>query len=150
MKIKSYIARVVEKGKQEDMQKLSDMLDELICDLKENNHDLYEYYKMCLYELAYGEVLSEEMAEHWVSSMSPRALWSREETDSVKAQYGINIKSEDFYVLMNMAYSDYGNILGDPNEHLDRYVQFTKDFIEDKDAKDNKIYNYYKNIVKKD
>lgn len=150
-KIKDYIKVIVDNGDKNNMEKLSTMLDELICDLKHENPQKYEDYKICLYEMAYGEVLNEEMAEDWVNSMQPRALWSIDETEQVRKQYNLSsIKPLDFYVLMNMAYSDYGSILGDPNEDLDKYVAFVKNFLNDKDAKPNKLYLYYKNIVTKE
>ena len=48
---------------------------------------------------------------------------------------------------MNMAYSDYKDIFGDD---VEIYVKFSKCFIEDEDAKEGKVYLYFKNIPKED
>lgn len=44
MKIKKMLEVIIDKGKTEDMYKLNDMLDELICDLKEKQPKLYKVY----------------------------------------------------------------------------------------------------------
>ena len=48
MDVKEMLEKIIERGKQEDMYKLNDMLDELICELKEEIHELYEHYIMSL------------------------------------------------------------------------------------------------------
>ena len=62
MKIKEMIETVISKGKTEDMLKLNDMLNELICDLKVENPKLYREYKKELYDSAYGLVMMDGMA----------------------------------------------------------------------------------------
>lgn len=145
MHIKEYLAKIVEDGDKKEMQELSYMLDELVCYMKEYNHDLYCDYKMKLYEMAYGKVLTLEMAEEWVKEMQPMARWTYEETDKILLDYNLKINQIDFYVVMNMMYSDYGKVLG---EDIETYIKMTKAFLEDKDAKDGKLYNYWKSIVK--
>lgn len=53
MKIREYIDKIGENKKPEDMQKLGDMLAEIIYSMKESHHEEYEKYKMKLYEMAY-------------------------------------------------------------------------------------------------
>ena len=53
MKIREYIDKIGEKKNSEDMEKLGDILAELIYMTKESHPELYEKYKMELYEMAY-------------------------------------------------------------------------------------------------
>lgn len=146
MKIKSYIDKIVENGKQEDMDKLSEILVEIIYKMKEPHYDLYKHYKMCLYEMAYGKVISNEMREEIVEKIGEH--WTLEQTEQVKKDYGYeDIPANEFNVVMNMAYSDYSNIFGD---NLDMYANFSKLFIKDEDAKDGKVFIYFENIPKRD
>lgn len=151
MKIREYIDKIGENKKPEDMQKLGDMLAEIIYSMKESHYEEYEKYKMKLYEMAYGKALTKEMAEHWVGDMKPMAKWDYDTTTSVKNQYGINdIDDISFYVVMNMLYSDMSNLLGDgeTQESLDNYIQATKDWLKDEDVESNKLYNYWRYVVK--
>ena len=56
------------------------------------------------------------------------------------------VSDVDFYVAMNMMYSDYGRILGD--EDLDKYVEMSLRFLLDEDVAGNKLFNYYFGVVK--
>ena len=147
MKIREYISKIGENKKVEDMQKLGDMLAEIIYDMKESHHELYEKYKMELYTMAYGKVLTEEMAEEIIENMKPYHMhWSLEETNQVKEQYGLaNIRDIDFWIVMNSAYNDYKDVF---DENIEMYVKYAKDFIEDEDAKDGKVFTYFTTIPK--
>ena len=91
MKIREYIKKIGENKKIEDMQELGDMLADIIYSTKESHHDLYEKYKMKLYKMAYGEVLTEDMAKDIVHEMKPSGEhWSIDQTSEVKKQYGLN------------------------------------------------------------
>lgn len=113
--------------------------------LKDYNEKCFNKYKTHLYEMAYGKVLNMDMAEDWVESMTPPAKWTFEETSAVKRQYGLqDISDIDFYVVMNMLYSDMHEMYG---EDVDRYVRATKLWLNDPDAKEGKLYNYRKYII---
>ena len=148
-KIREYIDKIGENRKQEDMEKLGDMLAELICSLKESHHELYEKYKMELYIMAYGKVLNEEMAEEIVEHMKPFGEhWNMETTTKVKNQYDLkDISDVDFYVTLNSKYNDNKDtvekFLDEEEERLDMYVSLTKDFIKDPDAKKGKVFTYF-------
>ena len=151
MKIREYIEKIGENKKIEDMKKLGDMLTELIYMTKESHPEIYQKYKMCLYEMAYGKVLTKEMAEEWVKSMKPMAKWDFETTSAVKNQYGINnIDDISFYVVMNMLYSDMSNVLGtgDDEESLSNYIQATQDWLNDEDIGKDKLYDYWRYVAK--
>ena len=98
-----------------------------------------------------GKVLTKDMAEEWVKSMKPMAKWDYNTTSAVKKQYGINdIDDTCFYVVMNMLYSDMSNLLGngDTPESLNNYIEATKDWLHDEDVSKNKLYDYWKYVVK--
>ena len=154
MKVREYIEKIGDNKNVEDMEKLGDMLAEIIYKTKECHPDIYEEYKMRLYTMAYGKVLTRDMAEHWVESMQPKGKWDFDTTTAVRNQYNIKDISEiAFYVVMNMLYSDMSNVLGDgeTQESIDKYVQATKDWLDDADVTGNgeeKLYNYYFYVVK--
>ena len=154
MKIREYIKKIGENKKVEDMQKLGDMLAEIIYSMKESHHELYEKYKMELYTMAYGKVLTEEMAEEIVEDMEPVGeYWDIQTTTAVKNQHGIkDISDVDFYVVMNSKYNDNKDtvekFIQDENQQLEMYISLTKDFVLDKDAKEGKVFTYFMNIPK--
>ena len=144
--IKKYINKIVENGKQEDMEKLSNMLSEILYKMKEPHHDLYKHYKMCLYEMAYGKVISDEMREEIIEHIGEH--WNLKETENVRNEYGYSdVMPNEFNVVMNMAYSDYSEVFGD---NLDMYAKFSKAFIKDEDAKEGKVFTYFNEIPKRD
>ena len=151
MKVREYITKIGENKKIEDMKELGDMLADIIYDTKESHPELYEKYKMKLYEMANGKHLTKEMAEEWVEHMKPEAKWDYDTTTAVKNQNGINdIDDVSFYVVMNMLYSDMSNVLGDgeTEESVGYYIQATKDWLKDEDVGKDKLYNYWKYVIK--
>ena len=71
MNIEKYIRKIVDDGDIKEMEKLSDMLEDTIEILKEYDKNIYKKYEMDLYKMAYGNVLTQEMAEDIVSNMKP-------------------------------------------------------------------------------
>ena len=130
MKIRKYIDKIGENKKPEDMQKLGDMLAEIIYSTKESHPEMYEKYKMKLYIMAYGKVLTDDMKREWVEEMKPRAKWTEEEVKNVVSQYGIKVPYMSAYVIINMLYSDMQNSFGDGDdeESLKRYIQGVNDW----------------------
>ena len=151
MQINSYIEKIVNNGKPEDMEELSEILEDLMYIVKDYDEECYKKYKMKLYEMAYGKVLTKEMAEDWVKDMKPMAKWDYDTTKEVKKQVGItDIDDISFYVVMNMLYSDMKNILGDgdTDESISNYIEATKDWLKDEDVSKNKLYDYWRYVVK--
>lgn len=144
--MREYIQKIVDGGDINEMKELSNMLMELMCEVKKTDEKLYHKYKMELYEMAYGKKLNEEMAEHIVESMKPYGMkWTMEQTTDVKNKYGLaDIDSVDFYVVMNSAYNDYHDLF---QENLDMYVKYATDFIKDEDAISDKVFVYFTTIV---
>ena len=149
MKIKKMLEVIIDKGKIEDMYKLNDMLDELICDLKEKQPKLYKEYKMKLMGMAYDYKLDNDMAMEIVNNMKPLGeYWDYETTSKVRKDYGVNATDCDFYVVMNSLVNDYNKIID--KEDIETYVKMTNAFINDDDARKDKIWIYFTKIPKED
>lgn len=142
MDIEEYIERIVDNGKIEDMEILSDMLEDTMEIIKDYDEKCYKEFEMKLYKMAYGNHLNKSMAQDIVNKMRPYGMrWSIEETESMQRQRGIeDIPKADFFVVINSAYNDYKDIFG---EDLEGYIRFTIDFIKDEDAKEGKVFKYF-------
>lgn len=145
--IKQYIEKISESKDTNKMNRLGDMLEELIYALKDAKHDEYEAFRDELYELAYGKKISEEMAKKWVNDMEPVGqYWTMEQTTNVLQGSGYNLNPIEFYVVANMMMNDYNNLTKE-DEAL--AIELAYDWLNDVDAKDNKLYCYWKHIAKK-
>ena len=146
MDIEEYIEIIVQNGKLEDMEELSDMLEDTMEIIKDYDNECYKDFEMKLYKMANGNRLNRKMAEEIVNKMRPYGKrWSIEETRQMQEQRGIsNISDVDFFIVINSAYNDYQNLFGD---NIEDYVRFTMDFIQDEDAKQDKVFLYYTEIV---
>lgn len=145
--IRKYIEKIGENKNIKDMEKLGDMLSEIIYSTKDSHPEIYKKYKLELYEMAYGKKLNEEMAEKWVKEMKPVGLhWTMEETTNAMQSLGYNFDTIDFFVVANMMYNDYYNLVKD-DETL--ALKLAQDWLNDEDAKENKLYCYWKHIIKK-
>ena len=146
MDIEEIIQRVVDNGNVQDMHTLSDILEDTMEIIKKYDEDCYKKYEMELYKMAYGSTLSRSMAEDIVSKMRPyRKRWSMEETQRIQEEYGLNdIRPVDFFIVMNAAYNDYKDLF---DENVEMYVRFTNDFINDEDAKEDKVFIYFTEIA---
>ena len=145
MDIEEYIERIVDNGKIEDMEELSDMLEDTMEIIKDYDEKCYKEFEMKLYKMAYGNHLNKSMAQDIVNKMRPYGMrWNIEETESLQRQRGLeDIPKADFFVVINSAYNDYKDIFG---EDLEGYIRFTIDFIKDEDAKEDKVYYYFSMI----
>ena len=149
MKIKKMLEIIIDKGKSEDMYALNDMLDELICDLKEKQPKLYKEYKMKLMGMAYDYKLNDDMAMEIVNNMKPLGeYWDYDTTSKVKKDYGVNATDCDFYVVMNSLVNDYSKVID--KEDVETYVKMANAFINDDDAKKDKVWVYFTKIPKED
>ena len=147
MSIKTDLDKIIDNGRIEDMRKLTVILEEAIDLAKDCDPEWYHKIETCLYEMANGKILTEEMAHEWVESMQPLGeKWSMYDTTSVAEQYGIRLDPLSWYVVMNMMINDYRDTIGD---NLDLAVGLAKDWLNDKDSVEHKLYCYYKYIVHK-
>ena len=144
-KIKEYINKIIDKENNEEMHCLLEMLVDTLEITKEYDYNTYEEYETKLYEIAEGEKIDIDIAEKWVNSMQPRARWTIEETTEAMQDLGYNFNEIDFYVVANMMYSDNYEIVKD-NESL--ALQLAYNWLNDKDVRENKLYNYWKYVVK--
>jgi len=144
--IEEYIEKIVDNGKIEDMQELSDMLEDTMEIIKDYDKECYKDFEMKLYKMAYGSHLNKSMAEEIVHKMRPYGeRFSFEETKNLQRQRGINDIDEcEFYVVINSAYNDYKDLF---NEDTESYIRFTIDFIKDEDAKEGKVFTYFTQVV---
>jgi len=145
--IKRMIEKIVDDGSVEEMHELSNVLQDTMEIVKDYNPEKYKEYEMYLYKMAYGCNLTEDMAEEIVSKMQPCGeKWGMEETRQIQEEYGLqHLNPIDFYVVINSAYNDYKELFRD---NVDMYVKFTQLFMEDEDAKKDKIFIYFTQISK--
>lgn len=145
MDIEEIIEKIADNGRIEDMEKLSDMLEDTLEIIEKYDKECYDKNLMELYKMAYGNVLNREMAEEIVSKMRPYGKrWSIEETQRMQEQYGIdNIRTIDFFIVLNSAFNDYRDLFEDD---IEKYIKFSIDFIQDEDAKPDKVFLYYTTI----
>lgn len=146
MDIEEYIEKIINNGKIEDMETLSELLEDTMEIIKDYDKECYKDFEMKLYTLAYGNHLNKTMAEEIVNKMRPFGKrWNIEETRQMQEQRGIsNVSDVDFFIVINSAYNDYQNLFG---ENIEDYIRFTMDFIQDEDAKQDKVFLYYTEIV---
>lgn len=145
MHIKKILEDVIARNKSEDMIVLSEIFEEMAEDVKHHDHRLFKDIKYKMHKMAYGEHLTKEMADEWVSNMKNKdgthgAHWTREQTD----QYAANHNKCDWFAILNMMYSDYFN----PSFDTATYIKLAKDWFEDKDVEEGKTLKYYFFVVK--
>jgi hypothetical protein len=96
------------------------------------------------------------MAQEWVQRMknadgTTGPHWTMEKTEEARAQRGINCDALEFWVAMNMIYSDYAKVAEKVNANsMDFYVYMAKAFLEDKDVRNQggeKLARYYEYVV---
>lgn len=144
--IKEDIIKIVDDGDRKEMEELSDMLEEVIKIVFDYNEEKGKEYEMKLYKMAWGNVFSREMAEDIISKMQPYHMrWSLEESRDLQNQFDLeDIRDIDFWIVLNSAYNDYRDLFGD---NIEMYVRFVRDFILDEDAKEDKVFKYFTQIV---
>lgn len=145
--IKKYIEKIVDNGKKEDMEELSNMLEEVIYYIKENNYPKYKKYKNKLMGMAYEYKFDEEMAYEIVMNMLPVGeYWNLDTINQVKQKYNLNTDLYELYVVMNGMVNDYGDIIN--KDDVETYVKMSLAFINDEDAVEHKVWKYFTKLVK--
>lgn len=97
--------------------------------------------------------VSQEEAQEWARGMENEdgttgPHWTMEQTKQVQAQNGIDCDPVEFYLAMNMMYSDYmkaAKKLG--VNKVDFYACMAKAFLDDKDAGPDKLRRYFHYVV---
>lgn len=144
MEYKKYINKIMAGADEKKVAEMTEYLCELIDMVNDSELDKVEQK---LYEIAEGKILNEDKAREIITKMKPSGKkWELADTEAVRTQYGYeNIRPVDFWIVMNMAFNDYEDLFKD---NVDYYAKFSKDFIMDEDAIDNKIYCYFMKISK--
>lgn len=138
-----YIDKIISSDDRAKMEELRTIYKETLDYIKATDLQKYREIECSLYEIVEGKKLNEEKAKRWVSEMKPSAKWSIEDVKGIKT----DIPLIDFYVLMNMMYTDYSDIFG---EDIETYVKLSEAWYYDKDTnkkESEKLYCYGKNIV---
>lgn len=97
--------------------------------------------------------LTRETAMEWTGEMQNAdgtrgPHWTMEKTEEARNQRGIQCDPLEFYVAMNMMYSDYVKAAEKVNcSSMDFYACMAKAFLDDKDARPDKLARYYRYIA---
>lgn len=97
--------------------------------------------------------LTSETAMEWGKHMenadgSHGPHWTMEKTEEARKQRNIQCDPLEFYVAMNMMYSDYVKAAEKINcSSMDFYAYMAKAFLDDKDAQPDKLARYYRYVV---
>lgn len=139
------IKEIVHGTNVEHMEMLEKLLVDLIDDLKHSDYHKYKEIEYDLYKSVHGKHLNEKLAHKWVDELENKdgtkgGHWTIEQTN----QYAEANNRFDWYVAMNVVYSDFYN----PKFDTNMYVELAKDFIHDKDASECKLLKYYMFVVK--
>lgn len=144
--IRKYIEKISETQDKDKMEKLADVLTDSLYDLKTYNKEKYEKYKNEIVGMAYDYVFPEEMAEEIVENMTDGEVWDMDTVKQVMQQNGINKPLTNFYVVLNAMGNDYDKVI--PLGDVKTYVGLTNAFIDDDDAVENKVWEYFTKIAK--
>jgi hypothetical protein len=138
--MKEYIKEIVRNGKQEDMDCLSDILVDLLYEIKETNHNEFKRYKNKIKGMAYNYEIDQELAKEIVEDMKPLGeYWSMETVENA-----INNDTHrlcDMYVVMNSLVNDYQNVINP--EEVTTYINMAHAWLDDIDAKPHKVWSYF-------
>ena len=100
--------------------------------------------------------LNEEEAKEWADKMenadgTAGPHWRIEQTEQVRNQRGISCNPIEFWITINMIYSDYSNVfkIYGVREKIFLYADMAQAFLQDKDANPEKLKLYFEYIVKK-
>lgn len=140
------LKKIEERSSREDLIGMTHTMKRILDYLEENAPSMYDELETSLYEIVNGKTISEELGKEWVSKMKPFGQhWTMEQTNSVMRDYASSLSPIEFYVVMNMLYNDFHEVV--PDENVEMYARFSKAWLQDEDAKKNKLYCYYKNII---
>ena len=137
--MKEYIEKIVNNGKQEDMECLSDILENSLHSLSKTNKEEYNKFKNKIIGMAYNYTINNELAHDIVDNMKPLGeYWSKEQIINV---IGDVPNIDGIYVVMNSLANDYKDVIS--LDDVDTYVKMTNAWINDEDGHKNKIWWYF-------
>ncbi len=141
MEMEKYMKKIISSDNEDKKEKLVHWM----CEILEHMDKDLDDVEIKLYEISEGRILNEDKAKHLIENMKPFGMkWTLEDTEGVRKQYGYeDIRPVDFWIVMNSAYNDYNDLF---NDNVEYYAKFSKDFIKDEDAKEDKVYYYFSMI----
>lgn len=117
-------------------------------------HEEHSYYHAD--KSAHVMPLNRQTADAWFRGMenddgTVGGHWTMEQTNQVRAQRGIECDPLQFWIAINMIYSDYCKVFRKygVGEKVELYADMAKAFLDDKDAMPDKLARYYEYIVEK-
>lgn len=134
---KELLAHIVEYGKNEQMEELADVFEDIMEMLKMNHPEMYAKYYKQVEEIMGSDHLTEEEAKHYVMNLTHK--------DGTKGEYFTMERVEDLmrrnpelakydkndvYYVINMLHSDFYK----PKWDVDTYVMFTAMWMDDPDG----------------
>lgn len=142
---KKLIKEIIKKGQSMDMEKLEDILTDVLDDIKVYDPHEYKEIEYKMYTMVHGDHLDEELARKWVGSMENKdgtkgEHWTYEQT----SQYAGKHDRWDYYSVLNMIFSDYFN----PKFDTTVYAELANDWLSDPDVPSGKTLRYYWFVVK--
>lgn len=99
-------------------------------------------------------MLTEDMAHEWMHNLQNEdgtkgPHWTMDQVKQVMSQRGVKMDPLEFWVVLNIMYSDYCGVLKKHGaNNMDVYVDMAKAWLDDKDAMDGKAARYFQYIVK--
>lgn len=97
--------------------------------------------------------LTKDVAEQWLTKLknvdgTKGAHWTMQQTDQVLTKYGMNYDPVEFWVVMNLIYSDEVAVAKRYNVNtIEYYKDRAKAWLDDPDAKPNKTARYLMSVV---
>lgn len=129
-------------------KKLSQILCKLLDKLEEDSPETKEWFIMSLYEMANGKHFNEFTSNKVVDAMvnvdgTSGKHFSMEDTTHlyqkfVEEKHRTMYNMCDWYVIMNMMWSDYCEVLGEP---IEMYVMMSKAYFEGPDEEEGKAWD---------
>lgn len=130
----------------EHQNKIHDIIEMLMCNTEHSDYELYKHVQGELYEMANGKRLNDELAHEWVKNMKPVGeYWSKDNTIDAMRTLGYSDEPVDFYIVANMMKNDYHDLIQGDDELA---LKLAHDWLNDEDAKECKLYEYWKHIIK--
>lgn len=142
------IRQIIEGGNTDDMYAIEAITIEVISRLKTLDYNMYLDVECRLHKMKYGSHIGEHAARKWACMLENKdgtkgGHWTKEVTDNVLKTKGLKYDEWDFYIVMNMQYSDYY----EAGKTLENYVYLVQCFLDDADAGPYKLIKYFYSIV---
>lgn len=143
-KFKELVYKYGRDGKTEEMEHLTEMVDDFVEEVKEHHKERVEDFLIEV-DLLLNPHFSKETAKYAVSMMKNKdgsvgEHWDYGTTTRVLDSKGYDFDPCDWYVALNMIYSDYYK----SGRSDDTYIEMAYDFLSDEDAPAHKMKRYYK------